>query len=186
MVAPGNRQVRTGLSSVSNEDAKRVLAEHDRLLKKLAKHDPEKFQIARIAAIEAYANYDPSKGASLKHWIGRTVKWRLSHEDRPNRSPTDLLEVPLDEAGDLTNGKNPEERLLEMEAQMWLRTAIDSLEGPRKKIVVAAQLEGQTMAKIAATLGVSTSVVHRAASQAFEELRAKARLSGLRTKQASK
>ena len=88
MIRP-ERVARVDLGAVSDEDAERVLelaksciAIEIRALGPIERHldgleHEDLVSIGQIAAIEAFATWEAGRGARLKTWIQRMVRWRL-------------------------------------------------------------------------------------------------------------
>lgn len=127
--------------------------------------------VAEIAVLEAKLTYRSARG-SLKTWTRRVIRWRLLElvSQRP--------EVPLDEPESVLNGENPEEVLAALERRQWMEGAIGEL-GPRRRVIIAATVRGETLNETGQTLGISRSRVCQERKTALIQLHERALEDGL-------
>lgn len=132
--------------------------------------------LARIAVLEAVILYHPGRGAQFTTWAQKIIRWRLDEV-----CERESVHDPLPPDDQLHNGKTPHELLEELEARMWVETAIGRLP-VRQRTIIAAKMGGESHRSIAPTLGIGRSMVSREARAAVCTLRRRALLHGLRVR----
>ena len=125
------------------------------MLLALSKGNEDFLQLARIALIEAFATFDPTRGAIFSSWAYKTILWRINEarEIESQRVPT----VTLTHA---VNGKNPEEKVMDLESSIHLKSALGTL-SPRQGVIMDAVLRGETYGDVGQTLGIGKTRVHQ-------------------------
>ncbi len=151
------RAARRDLGSVSDADAACWIAEArpatEAEIRRLAwlcnaAVDEEDLRaVAHVAILEAHLSYRPGR-CSLRTWVGKLIRWRLTEAVQAEQRPEEPLEQPV------VNGRSPEEIVEATERAGWLQSAIGKL-GPRHRTIVAARLRGEVTRHTGMTLGIS-------------------------------
>ncbi len=128
--------------------------------------------VSHVAVLEALLTHRPGRG-SLSFWTRRVIHWRLVEvvsRERP--------ELVLEVAPPVLNGENPEEVLQALELRDWMESAVGELP-PRRRVIIAAAVRGETLQETGATLGIGRSRVCQERKTALTVLRDRALEDGL-------
>lgn len=175
-----NRVIRVDLSAIDQETAEELLSSYRSIVNRAAfrlRRIPipgidreDLLAVGRIAVLEAYITWNRNGGSVFSTWVCQVVRWRMGevvqkcarlNEETLTRDPAE------------TN--TPESRFLTAEDESWFETAVSELT-PRQGAIIAARLDGETLAQIAATLGIHYSRVSRELQTAVYILQKRAKI----------
>lgn len=172
-----SRVARVDLSDIDQETAAELLASYTPIVKRAAFRlrrvaipgiDREDLlAVGRIAVLEAYVTWNRRAGSVFSTWVCRVVRWRMGEVVQKCATQEETL------VRDPAETNTPESRFLAAEDESWFETAVSELT-PRQGAIVAARLDGETLAEIASTLGIHLSRVSRELQTAINALQKKA------------
>jgi RNA polymerase sigma factor (sigma-70 family) len=114
----------------------------------------------QLAVLEGHLSFNGN--GTARGWILTVVRWRLREAFAATHHPEILAANP-----ERMNGADPEQ-------QFWRATAVRAIGrlSPRHRVIVDGRMRGETFEEIGASIGLSTSAVHRESEKAFSILRA--------------
>jgi len=158
------RTVRVDLGAVDQETAQEQLVSYNsvvqheafklRLVPTPGVDREDLVSVGQIAVLEAYLTWSRHKNCAYAAWVRRIVQWRMRELVQECANKEEELQA------DLAETNTPESKFLACEEESWFEAAVSRLT-PRQGVIIAARLEGETLAQIASTLGVHYSRVSR-------------------------
>jgi RNA polymerase sigma factor (sigma-70 family) len=163
---------RRKLRAVPDATARQWLIDHHAAVKRAIRRYPRHLHddltaIAQFAVIEACSTFDEARGAGLRGWVHRLIRWRLADEIGRLQGAGSQQTVSAEVVGQPADRETPQDRY----DQAWYREAIGKLE-PRYAVILDCRMRGYTLAEIAASLGLSVQSVFVAERKALDMLRA--------------
>lgn len=178
-----------------NIQEEKVLRDYEKLIFKLANYNYLRYQKkysledilqeAKVSAIRAYRNYDPSKNTKLITHLHNYINFYLSHYFR---SDTGLIKIPAkvlkdenklkpelvhneflyDNSSDL---EHPFEDNSSIDMKLNIEEILDNLNERERDIINLIYLEGYTYDEVAIMYSVSRQAINTTANKSIKKLR---------------
>ena len=184
------------MTAIDKRKEEKVLRDYEKLIFKLANYNYLRYnkkyaledilQEARISAIRAYRNYDPSKNTKLITHLHNYINFYLSHFFRAD---TGLIKIPTKVLKD-ENKKKPElvqnDFLYDMSSDLEhptsdnsdvdlklnLEDMLETLTQKEKDIINLIYIQGFTYDEVAMMYNVSRQAINNTANKSIKKLRA--------------
>ena len=183
--------------AIDKRKEEKVLRDYEKLIYKLANKSYLRYskkyaledilQEAKVSAIRAYRNYDPSKNTKLITHLYNYINFYLSHYFRAN---TGLIKIPSKVLRDETkqkpeivhndflyeNGFDHQHPFLDnssIDKKIQLNELLDSLSDKEKEIIKLIYIEGFTYDEVAIMYNVSRQAINNTANKSIKKLREK-------------
>lgn len=185
------------MTAIDKRKEEKVLRDYEKLIYKLANKSYIRYnrkyafedilQEAKISAIRAYRNYDPSKNTKLITHLHNYINFYLSHYFR---SDTGLIKIPVKVLQD-TNKQKPElvhndflydnssdneHPFLDnsfIDKKLGLDELLDFLTDKEKEVIDLIYLQGYTYDEVAMMYNVSRQAINNLANKTIKKLRDK-------------
>ena len=185
------------MTTIDKRKEEKVLRDYEKLIFKLANKSYLRYskkyaledilQEAKVSAIRAYRNYDPSKNTKLITHLYNYINFYLSHYFRAN---TGLIKIPSKVLRDETkqkpeivhndflyeNGFDHQHPFLDnssIDKKIQLNELLDSLSDKEKEIIKLIYIEGFTYDEVAIMYNVSRQAINNTANKSIKKLREK-------------
>jgi RNA polymerase sigma factor (sigma-70 family) len=185
------------MTAIEKRKEEKVLRDYEKLIFKLANKSYIRYnrkyaledvlQEAKISAIRAYRNYDPSRNTKLITHLHNYINFYLSHYFRAD---TGLIKIPNKVLRDenkqkpelvhndfiYDNSTDNDHPFLDNSAidkKIQLDELLDTLSDREKEIVNLIYIEGYTYDEVAIMYNVSRQAINNAANKSIKKLREK-------------
>ena len=185
------------MTAIDKRKEEKVLRDYEKLIYKLANKSYIRYnrkyafedilQEAKVSAIRAYRNYDPSKNTKLITHLHNYINFYLSHYFRAD---TGLIKIPNKVLRDeqkqkpelvhndflYDNSSDHEHPFLDnskVDLKIQLEELLDSLNNKEKEIINLIYIEGYTYDEVAIMYNVSRQAINNTANKSIKKLREK-------------
>ena len=185
------------MTAIDKRKEEKVLRDYEKLIFKLANKSYIRYnrkyaledvlQEAKISAIRAYRNYDPSKNTKLITHLHNYINFYLSHYFRAD---TGLIKIPNKVLRDenkqkpelvhndfiYDNSTDNEHPFLDnssIDKKIQLDELLDTLSDREKEIINLIYIQGYTYDEVAMMYNVSRQAINNAANKSIKKLREK-------------
>lgn len=185
------------MTAIEKRKEEKVLRDYEKLIFKLANKNYLRYnkkypledilQEAKISAIRAYRNYDPSKNTKLITHLYNYINFYLSHYFRAD---TGLIKIPIKVITDenkqkpeliqndflYDNSSDFEHPFLDnsiVDLRIQLNEAINTLSDKEKDLINLIYIDGYTYDEVALMYNLSRQAINNAANKAIKKLREK-------------
>lgn len=164
--------------SLTDAEVRQVLSDArgyiEALVHKLARftpgHDEDDLRsVAEMAALEAHLTYEPDRGRAPGTWAYQVISWRLEELRQ------DEVDIPMEAVAHAASpAPSPESRVEAYQLAEWLEANLARL-SPRRALVLARRLHGETGEEVGSTLGLSRARISQVSGSAERILRLRAK-----------
>lgn len=185
------------MTAIDKRKEEKVLRDFEKLIYKLANKSYVRYnrkyafedilQEAKVSAIRAYRNYDPSKNTKLITHLHNYINFYLSHYFRAD---TGLIKIPNKVLRDenkqkpelvhndflYDNSSDHEHPFLDnsiVDLKIQLEELLDTLNDKEKEILNLIYIEGYTYDEVAIMYNVSRQAINNTANKSIKKLREK-------------
>ena len=185
------------MTAIDKRKEEKVLRDYEKLIFKLANKSYIRYnrkypledvlQEAKISAVRAYRNYDPSRNTKLITHLHNYINFYLSHYFRAD---TGLIKIPNKVLRDETkqkpelvhndflydNGSDNEHPFSDnssIDKIIQLNELLDTLSDKEKEIIKLIYIEGFTYDEVAIMYNVSRQAINNTANKSIKKLRKK-------------
>jgi len=184
------------MTAIDKRKEEKVLRDYEKLIYKLANKQflrynkkyplEDVLQEAKISAIRAYRNYDPSKNTKLITHLYNYINFYLSHYFR---SDTGLIKIPArvldnkekskpeivhnDFLYDNSSDEHPFEDISSYENKIFLNNFLSELSKKEEEILDLIYIKGFTYDEVAIMYNVSRQAINNTANKSLRKLREK-------------
>ena len=185
------------MTAIEKRKEEKVLRDYEKLIFKLANKSYIRYnrkyaledvlQEAKISAVRAYRNYDPSRNTKLITHLHNYINFYLSHYFRAD---TGLIKIPNKALRDETkqkpelvhndflydNSSDNEHPFLDnsiVDKKIQLNELLDTLSDKEKEIIKLIYIDGFTYDEVAIMYNVSRQAINNTANKSIKKLREK-------------
>ena len=185
------------MTAIDKRKEEKVLRDYEKLIYKLANKSYLRYnrkyaledilQEAKVSAIRAYRNYDPSKNTKLITHLHNYINFYLSHYFRAD---TGLIKIPNKVLRDenkqkpelvhndflYDNGSDHEHPFLDnsqIDLKMQLEELLETLNDKEKEILNLIYIQGYTYDEVPIMYNVSRQAINNTANKSIKKLREK-------------
>ena len=127
--------------------------------------------VAHEACLRAFRFFPSFRGGDARAWLMKIVRNTCYTWLRANRPLQDATEFDEDLSPPDSRALNPEEAMLQNDAGVLVRKALEEIPAPFREVLILRELEGMSYREIAEITGMPLGTVMSSLSRARERLR---------------